>query len=163
MAMSPLFTDLPIILISLFIFSRLSEINIILAVISFVGGGYIIHLAIDALKVKELNIEVNEDAKGSIRKGIITNFLSPNAYLFWATVGAPNLYKALEINLLTAILFLVSFYTFLIGSKIGIAFIVAKTKHFINQKYYVYIMRFFGIALLVFAGLFFWEGMSYLT
>ena len=161
-AMSPLFTDLPIILLSLFIFNRFSQFDTILAIISFIGGGYIVHLGISTFRTKELNVEIGDDKPGSLKSGIITNFLSPNAYLFWATVGAPFLFKAYAVNLITAVLFLISFYVLLIGSKIMIAVIISKTKHFIGDKLYRYIMRFFGVALFVFAILFFVDGIKYL-
>lgn len=161
-AISPLITDLPIILIALFVFDRLSQFDIALAIISFAGGAFIAYLGFESLKTKELNLEIQDTKSDSIKKGVIANFLNPSPYLFWAAVGTPLIFKAFEINLLTAILFLTSFYTFLIGSKITIAIIVARTKVFIGQRLYISIMRILGIALLIFSVLFFYDGINYL-
>lgn len=161
-AISPLITDLPIILLTIFVFVELSQFNTILAIISFVGGAFVAYLGIESIRTKGLNIDIQGSKTESLKKGIITNFLSPHPYLFWATVGTPFIFKAMGISLMTAILFLASFYVFLIGSKITIAIIVARTKSFIGQKSYVLIMRLLGIALLIFSILFFYEGIEYL-
>ncbi len=161
-ALSPLITDLPIILIALFVFSKLSQFDLALAVISLVGGAYIAYLGIESLKVKGLNMELADSKSNSMKKGIIANLLNPSPYLFWVTVGTPLMFKAFDIGLLVTALFLVSFYTFLIGSKITIAIIVARTKVFIGQKLYITIMRILGIALLIFSIIFFYDGYKYL-
>ena len=93
---------------------------------------------------------------------MIANLLSPSTYLFWATIGTPLIYDAFKINLLTALLFVILFYFFMVGSKVMIAVIVARTKVFINQKMYVIIMRTLGVALLSFSLIFFYDGIIYL-
>ena len=161
-AISPLITDLPIILLSVLVFSTLSHFSVILASISFIGAIFLAYLGIESIKTKELNIEIEDSKSESIMMGIITNLMSPNPYLFWATVGTPYIFKALEINVLTVTIFFLSFYFFLIGSKIGIAIIVGRAKVFINQKLYVAIMKILGLALLIFSIIFFYDGIKYL-
>jgi len=160
-AISPLITDFPIIIFALLIFNQIAEFDLMLGIISFAGGLYIAYLGIESLRINELNIDTQAVKSGSIKKGVITNFLNPSPYLFWGTVGTPIIFKALNINILTAVLFLLSFYVLLIGSKVLIAYIVAKTKIFINQKIYVLIMRILGIALLLFSLMFFYDGIKY--
>lgn len=161
-AISPLITDLPIILIALYIFNRLSQFDIVFALISFAGAAFLAYLGIESIKTKSLNLGIQNSKSDSMKRGIIANFLSPSPYLFWATVGTPLVLKAFEINLLTSLLFLTSFYVFLIGSKITIAILVSRTKVFIGQKLYITIMRILGIALLIFSIIFFYEAIKYL-
>jgi threonine/homoserine/homoserine lactone efflux protein len=161
-AISPLITDFPIILIAVFIFNRLSEFDLILAAISFAGGVYIAFLGIESIRIKAFSFDLHDSKTASMKKGIVTNFLNPAPYLFWATVGAPLIFKAFHVNLLSAILFMFSFYVLLIGSKVMIAIVVARTKVFMNQKIYVLIMRALGIVLLIFSFIFFYDGMKYL-
>lgn len=161
-AISPLITDLPIILISLLILKSLSEFDLILAIISFAGGTFVAFLGVESLRIKGISIEQQDSKSESIKKGIIANFLNPSPYLFWVTVGAPLMFKAFQKNLTTLVLFLISFYVFLIGSKIMIAFLAARTKSFLNQKTYVIVMRVLGIALLIFSLIFFFDGVRYL-
>lgn len=161
-ALSPLITDLPIILITVLIMGRLSRFGIFLAIISFVGAIFLAYLGVESLRSKELNLEVRDSKSGSLKKGIIANFLNPSPYLFWTTVGTPLLLKACKTDLLTSILFMVLFYVFLIGSKAVVAFLVDRTKQFINQKVYLILMRILGIALLIFSLIFLYDAVKYL-
>lgn len=161
-AISPLITDLPIVIITLLVFNRLAQFDIVLAIISFVGGLFLAYLGWESIKSQGLNIDLQSTDSGSLKKGVIANFFNPSPYVFWATIGAPYIFKAFGISLATAILFLVSFYVVMIGSKVIIALIVARTKVFIDQKLYIAIMRFLGIVLLAFSILFFYDGISYL-
>jgi len=161
-AISPLITDLPILLITLLVFSKLSQFDTILAVISFVGGIFVAYLGFESIKSRGLNIDISDSKSRSLKKGIIANFLNPHPYLFWATVGMPYAFKAFDISPLTAVLFFSSFYVFLIGSKVTIAIIVARTKVFIGQRAYIFIMRALGIVLFTFSILFFYDGIKYL-
>lgn len=161
-AISPLITDFPIILISVLIFNKLAEFDLILAAISIVGGVYVAYLGIESIRIKALSFDLQDSKSDSIKKGIIASFLNPSPYLFWLTVGAPLTFKAFHVSLLASIMFLISFYTLLIGSKVMIAFIVARTKVFLNQKTYVIVMRSLGIVLLTFSLLFFYDAIQYL-
>jgi threonine/homoserine/homoserine lactone efflux protein len=161
-AISPLFTDIPIVLISIFVFSKLTQFNSLLGVISLFGGFFVAYLGYETIRTRELATE-NSDAKPkSLENGIIANFLSPHPYVFWVTVGAPLALKAVEISILSLVLFFLSFYLFLVGSKIGIAFLVAKSKDYLKNKIYQLVMRILGILLLVFSIFFFVEGIKYL-
>jgi threonine/homoserine/homoserine lactone efflux protein len=128
-----------------------------------VGAIFLAYLGWESIRSKGFNTEIQDSGNRSLKKGIITNFLSPSPYLFWATVGTPTVFKAFGINLMAAILFLASFYLFLIGSKITIAIIVDRTKAFIGQKLYLILMRLLGMALLVFSILFLLDGIKYLN
>ena len=162
-AMSPLITDLPIILTAMFILKKVSEFNLILALISFSGGVFLAYLGIESVRIKKLNVDQQDLSKSeSLKKGIIANFLNPSPYLFWTTVGTPLIFDALQINLITSVLFLIAFYTFLLGSKIMIAFLTARSKLFINQKIYLIVMKILGIILIIFSLIFFYDGVKYL-
>ena len=161
-AISPLFTDLPIVLISLFVFSKLSQFNTVLGLISIVGAVFLVYLGRETITAKQLNVEIPNSGSESFKKGIITNILSPHPYLFWLTIGSPLAVKAYDINLLAVILFFVSFYGLLIASKIGVALVVAHSKSFLKDQSYIWIMRILGVALFIFAIVFLYDGLSYL-
>ena len=161
-AISPLFTDLPIVLVSLFVFSKLSQFNTVLGLISIVGAAFLVYLGRETIKAKQLNIEPPSSGSESLKKGIITNILSPHPYLFWLTVGSPLAVKAFDLSWLAVILFFVSFYGLLITSKIGVALIVARSKSFLKDQSYIWIMRILGVALFIFAIIFLYDGLNYL-
>ena len=161
-ALSPLVTDFPIILITVLIMGRLAQSDIFLAIISFAGGIFLAWLGTESVRTREMSMDLQDSGSGSLKKGIITNFLNPGPYLFWATVGTPLMLKASKTDLTSAILFIISFYVFLTGSKIMVACLAGKTKHLLNQGIYLILMRILGIALFIFSLIFFYDGVKYL-
>lgn len=161
-ALSPLVTDFPIILITVLILGRLAQFDLFLAIISFIGAIFLAYLGFGSIRTRELNIGLQDVNTGSFKKGIIANFLNPSPYLFWATVGTPLMFRAYKTGLMTAVLYMFSFYVFLIGSKVIIAFLVDRTKNIMNQRIYIIIMRLLGIALIVFSLIFLYDGVKYL-
>ena len=162
-AISPLVTDLPIILLTFLVLGKLSQFNSVLGAISFAGAIFIAYLGYESITFKGLYLETQDSNPNSLKKGVIANFLNPHPYLFWVTVGTPYIFKALSINLFSVIIFITSFYLLLIGSKIAIALIVNRSKAFVRQKAYVFVMKFLGLALFVFSLLFIYEGLKYLN
>lgn len=159
-AVAPLITDLPIILLTSLIFSRLSQYSLILALISLAGGIYFSWLGYETLKTKGLDIDLKKKKSGSLRKGITANFLNPNPYIFWLTAGIPNAFKAYERSLITVILYFLLFYVMLIGSKIIVALLAERSKDFLRKSTYRIIMLILGTALSGFAVWFFYEGIK---
>ena len=160
-ASAPAVTDVPIILVALLVLSRLSSSDLILGVISILGALFIGYLAYESMKVKGLDFDPTDAKAESLKKGIIANLLNPHPYVFWLTIGAPQMISAYEVNLIAPVLFISGFYVFLIGSKIMVALIVDKSKSFLKSKAYLYIIRGLGIILLIFALLFIKEGLKY--
>jgi len=149
-AISPLITDLPIILSILYILSHLTNYNSIIGVIAFFGASYLIYSGVESLKIKKDRIELSVEKNDALKKGIIVNFGNPHPYLFWISIGGPIIFKSMNTHISATILFILGFYSFLVGSKVGITLIVEKSKSFINSKYYFSIIRILGIAQIVF-------------
>ena len=57
--------------------------------------------------------------------------------------------------------FIISFYAFLVGSKVIVAILTDKSRNFLKNKNYIRIMRILGLILLVFAFIFFRDGVKY--
>jgi len=159
-AVSPLITDLPIVLFVLLILSNLIEYDLVIGVISLFGACYLIYLGFESLRVKIDKFEVELAKKDALKRGVIANFLSPHPYLFWLSIGGPMIFKSLDMHISATVLFILGFYSLLIGSKIGIALIVEKSKFFIKSKHYLHIVRALGIALVLFALIFAKDGLE---
>ena len=155
----PLITDAPIVAIALIVLSRIAQYDTVLGILSVIGALYIAFLAYENISTRSGEIQVGESIPHSFRKGILTNFLSPHPYLFWATIGTPLVVQAARIHPSAAVLFILGFYMGLIGSKITVAIIVEKSRRFISGKIYVYVLRLLGVALAVFSVLFIREGL----
>jgi threonine/homoserine/homoserine lactone efflux protein len=161
-SMAPLITDLPIIVVSLFLLSKLSHFDRLLGAISLVGGVYVLYLAYECLRTGPVKLEETEDQPRSLRKGALINALNPHPYLFWATVGGPFVFKSGQQNLLAPVLFVMGFYAFLVGSKVFLAFVVGKSRAFLTKKGYIWTMRVLGCLLAVFAFFLLKDALSFL-
>ena len=161
-AVAPILTDLPIVLITLLILSKLTNFDPILGSISILGAIFIGYLAYENISIKKIEPDVSEAKPQSIKKGVIANFLNPHPYVFWFIIGAPTVLQAYNISLFSAIAFILGFYIFLIGSKISIAVIVEKSRFFLKSNIYVYTIRLLGIVLSVFSLMFLLEGLKFL-
>lgn len=162
-AISPLITDLPIILSVLFILSHLANYNSIVGIIAFFGASYLIYSGMESLKIKRGKIELKVEKKDALKKGVIVNFGNPHPYIFWISIGGPIIFKSLNTNVWAMLLFVLGFYIFLVGSKVVVALIVERSKSFINSRYYVSIIQILGIAQIVFGLTFIKVGLDSLS
>lgn len=149
-AMAPLITDLPIILASLFVLTRLSSLEPVLGLISLAGSGYVLYLAWENIRTGPVTLTESRDHPRSVRKGVIINAMNPHPTIFWATVGGPFLLRSAQEGLQTPLMFVFGFYLFLVGSKVLLAILVGKSREFLTSKAYIRTMRFLGCLLAAF-------------
>jgi threonine/homoserine/homoserine lactone efflux protein len=160
-ALAPLVSDLPIVLLTLFVLSKLSGFQSVLGGISLVGGGVIFYMGVQGLRTSGV-VLMEKKAPRSLTKGVMINFLSPHPYLFWISVGAPTMGRAMEVNIGAAISFVASFYLLLVGSKVGLAVLVGRSKSFLKGRVYRVTMKCLGGALCGLALFLFKDGLGLL-
>lgn len=161
-AISPIITDFPIILLTLFILSELSSFHNILGMISLIGGVFVLFMGYQSICTKGQEFNLQEVKPKSLTKGILANAFSPHPYLFWFGVGAPIMVKAMSLNIFAPLVFIISFYVLLVGSKILLAIMVGKSKSFLCGDVYIYTMRFLGLVLCFLALVLFFDGLKLL-
>lgn len=159
-ALAPIITDFPIILLTLLLLSKLNDFHNILGLISIAGGLFIATMAYESMRTNGIDIHPGALETNSLTKGILANVLNPHPYLFWFSVGAPTMVAAMEKNIVALFAFIISFYVFLVGSKILLAVLTGKSKSFLTGKAYIYIMRFLGVALGALAAALFYNGLK---
>ena len=129
-AFAPLLSDLPIILLSLFLLNQVPES--FLRIISLAGGAFALYLAwrlwLNWRKGADLPESETNTSKGSLRRGVIANFLTPGPYLFWTLVSGPILLPALRGSIAFGAAFLLGFYGIMILSLLGIAVIFSQAR-----------------------------------
>lgn len=159
--LAPVITDLPIIVLTLFLSTKLSGFHSVLGVISLVGGLFVFFLGCQSLVTQGAELKIIADVKpNSLAKGIIVNALSPYPYLFWLSVGTPLLNRAMSQNILASLAFVGSFYICLVGSKMVLALLVGRSRSFLQGSIYIYARRFLGLVLCVLAITLFWDGIN---
>jgi threonine/homoserine/homoserine lactone efflux protein len=150
-AVAPFASDVPIIIVSLLILNRLTNFKPLLGIITVVGAIYVFYLAYESLKTKPVLPGATMAKAQSLQKGTLVNFLSPHPYLFWISVGGPLVLKFNAKGMAGPIMFMVGFYLLLVGSKLGMAFLVGQSRRLLTGRRYVYIMRMLSCALALFA------------
>ena len=96
--------------VALVLASRLAQLRPLLGVVSLAGGAFVLYLAWDSFRPARVDPEASTEPPRSWFKGIVTNLLSPHPWLFWLTVGAAILAKAIAQSWLVAAAFLFGFY-----------------------------------------------------
>ena len=161
-ALAPIITDLPIIVLTLFVLSKLSGFHDVLGIISLAGGLFILSMGYQGIRTKGVEFNVEGIAPKSFTKGLLANALSPHPYLFWFSVGAPTMTKAMSQGISAPLAFIISFYLCLVGSKIALAILVGKSKFLLSGNAYIYTMRFLGVLLCLLALVLFHDGLDLL-
>lgn len=161
-AIAPIITDLPIIVFTLLVLSKISNFNEILGIISLAGGCFVLYMGYKNLCIKGVELNLQDIKSKSLTKGVIANVLSPHPYLFWISVGAPIMSKAMSQNFSSSLAFIISFYAFLVGSKIVLALFIGKSRSFVVDNTYIYTMRILGLILCVLAIVLFHDGLKLL-
>jgi threonine/homoserine/homoserine lactone efflux protein len=159
-AIAPLITDAPIVLLMTVLASALSSMQYVIGGLYLAGAGYLAYLSVDIFRFKGMELMAASSVGASLRKGVIVNLLNPAPYIFWLTVGAPLLVEAREISWMAVVAFLCIFYGLLVGTKLLLALLIGKNRHALKGGYYKAAMRIMGIFLLVFAAVFIRNGVE---
>lgn len=159
---APLFSDAPIIVLTMVVLTQIAGSQTFLGGLSIVGGMFLLYLAYESFRAGGIELAGQMDAPQSLTKGVVVNLLNPNPYVFWLTVGAPTVVKAWAETPFAAVAFVASFYSCLVGSKFLLAVLVGKSRNWFMGKPYVYLMRGLGVLLVGVAGMMLGEGVQML-
>jgi threonine/homoserine/homoserine lactone efflux protein len=163
-ALTPLVTDAPIILVTLVLAAKLARLRPLLGLFSIAGAVFVLYLAWESFGAVRQGTEAAPGERPrSWFKGIITNLLNPHPWVFWLTVGAAILAKAMAQGWLDAAAFLFGFYLPLVGSKMGVALLAGRSRNLLVERPYRIAMRVLAVLLGIFALLLFREGLKYLA
>jgi len=161
-AAAPLLTDAPLIVGCLLFLNALPRS--VLPAFSLVGGAYVVWLGIGALRQAGADeMESPGAAVSDVRRGVLTNILSPHPWLFWIVVGGPQLVTALHRSVGLGVVFVVGIYAALVGTKSALACAVAVARTRFDQHSLERAARGSGV-LLIGAGIYlFAQGVSQLA
>jgi len=159
-AFAPLISDVPIIILSLLILNELP--NYFLRVVSLAGGVFALYLAWRLFASwrsgTAVNVEQEQPEAGSLRRGVVANFLTPGPYLFWTLVSGPILLEAGRRSIALGASFLLGFYGVMITGLLGIAFLISQTRR-LGPRVVRGLLLLSCIILVVFGGLLITNGL----
>ncbi|MGB8318775.1 MAG: LysE family transporter [Ignavibacteriaceae bacterium] len=124
---SPLISDIPIILIVLFLLSHLPFW--LIQFLHLAGALFLFYLTYDTYKTwnnldsnKKTTVQPNQQ---TLFKAALVNFLNPNPYLGWSLVMGPLFLRGYNEAPLNGIALIISFYSTLVAGIAGIIFLFA--------------------------------------
>lgn len=116
--LSPLLTDIPIIILMLFVLSALPPATIPL--LNIAGGLAVFVIAYTTFRglrhpAPVTAAESKTVTRDTLVKGLMVNFLNPGPYIYWGTITGPLFVEALNESVLTGASFLLTFYGVFMG------------------------------------------------
>jgi len=126
-AFAPVLSDLPIVILILFLLSSVPENFII--IIRFTGGLFLIYLAYKAYRSwKEYNPKQNAEKKSgklTLFSAVLINIFNPNPYLGWSLIMGPIFLEGWKIAPVNGISLIIGFYITLVITMAGIIILFA--------------------------------------
>ena len=154
-AAAPIFTDGPMIIVSLFLAGWMATQPPVLFTISLLGALFLIKMGLECFTLEAPDPEnADTDASGSFKRGILTNLLNPNVYMFWFLIGGPLMASAAEQEPLAPILYAVCFLITIILVKASVAWLFVGGGTWLSPRKYRFAMAICGLAMLGFAASF---------
>lgn len=148
-AFSPLLTDTPIFLISYFlIYREATSVETVPKVLYIIGGVLLLYFGYKNVVYRYKTLDKLETEGGIISpllKGLSINALNPYTYGFWFFV-AINFYSE---DFYRTVLFFIFFFVAFILTEGVIILVVHKTKNFLNERLYTYIIRIVGLVFVL--------------
>jgi threonine/homoserine/homoserine lactone efflux protein len=150
-ALAPLLTDVPIIVLSLLVLRSLASSDAVLGGIGLAGAAYVLILGIDTLGARPAPPIDDPPSPASLRRGVVVNALSPHPYLFWISVGGPYVVRALGEAPASAWAFVAGFYGCLVGAKVLVALLAGRFRGWLEGAAYRLALRLLGALLVALA------------
>ncbi len=159
-ALSPLVTDAPIIVICVLVLSALPKS--LESILGVIGGFFVMYIGLQTIREsRHAKLEMTPTTQPESRdllRGAVVNLLSPHPWLFWIGIGAPTLVKAGRESWTNGAAFLIGFYVLLIGIKMLAAFLASHGRRFLTGPWYSRVLIGSGVLLLALGVVLTFEG-----
>ena len=157
-ASAPFFTDGPLILFSIFMAGYIADQPLLFCGIAVLGAIFLTRMGMECFNPEIPDIDATGiDLTQSLKKGILTNLLNPNAYIFWLLIGGPLMATAADSEPMAPFAYAISFLVSIVLVKITIAYFFSKAKVNLSSDRYLLTLKICGFAMFIFAGSFLYK------
>ena len=157
-ASAPIFTDGPLIILSIFIAGWIATQPLVFCGIAILGAIFLTRMGIECFYPEIPDIDPNDvDISKSLKRGILTNLLNPNAYIFWLLVGGPLMATAADTEPIAPFAYAISFILSIVIVKIILAYFFSKAQVNLSSDRYLLALKICGCAMFIFAGSFLYK------
>ena len=154
-ASAPFFTDGPLIIFSIFMASYIADQPLLFCGIAVLGAIFLTRMGMECFNPVIPDIDATDvDLTQSLKKGILTNLLNPNAYIFWLLIGGPLMATAADSEPIAPFAYAISFLVSIVLVKITIAYFFSKAQVNLSSDRYLLTLKICGFAMFIFAGSF---------
>ena len=151
-ATAPIFTDGPLVIVSLLAASWISTRPTLLIVISIMGAGYLLKMGLECFTIEPPSPDLAQvDVSDSFKRGVLTNLLNPNVYIFWFLIGGPLMASVADEEPLAPVAYALTFLVSIIMVKSLIALAFDRTRGNLSHSTYKAVLSLCGLAMIVFA------------
>ena len=151
-AAAPIFTDGPLVIVSLLAAGWISTQPTILIAISILGAGYLLKMGLECFTIEPPPSDLaGIDISDSFKRGILTNLLNPNVYIFWFLIGGPLMASVADEEPLAPVAYALTFLVSIIMVKSLIALAFDRTRGNLSHSTYKAVLSLCGLAMIVFA------------
>jgi threonine/homoserine/homoserine lactone efflux protein len=152
-SIAPLVTDSVLVSLAVLVAAPLPPWGI--AVISVVGGAILMWMGWSTARSRPAEpmagaqpSGVGASAGNPLSKAIATNMLNPQAFIFWLTVGGPELLEAYETwGVSGPLVFMGAFFAVMISINFALAFSISRGRHLLSGAGYQWTLRGAGLIL----------------
>ena len=151
-AAAPIFSDGPLIVASLLAAGWIATQPAVLLLISVLGALFLVKMGGECFSIEPPEVELSgAEATGSFRRGVLTNLLNPNVYVFWFLIGGPLMASAAAEEPLAPVAYALAFLLTIIMVKVAIAWLFDWSRGQLSTRGYRLALNGCGIAMLLFA------------
>jgi threonine/homoserine/homoserine lactone efflux protein len=161
-AFAPLLSDIPIIILVLFILSKIPPD--LLRYLQIGGGLLLFYLAYGSFKYflnfDKLNESKDNPKDNTLFKAVLVNILNPNPYLGWSLIMGPLFIKGYNNAPINGITLIVSFYTTIVLCQAGIIILFGLARN-LGPKITRITLAVASVGLAAFGVYLLWQGLSF--
>ena len=151
-AAAPIFTDGPLVVFSLFAAAWIATNPSALLLITVAGAIFLAKMGYECFGLEPPDLDADSPPpSGSFFRGVITNLLNPNVYVFWFLIGGPLMAKHADEEILAPVAYAITFLVTIMLTKATIAYFIHRASGKISPNAYRRLLALCGIVMIGFS------------